>query len=945
MRHILIFFLLINCVTQLSAQNKLLDQPYYISERTGNQHIDLTYDWQLSYTDSMLSDIALLPGKSPIVVKYPTSVHWALNKAGILPNPYANLNSAQYRWVEEKAWYYQKKVVVPATAKGQNVILHFDGIDYFARVWVNGKLLGNHEGMFGGPDIDISSIALYGASNEIVVEVRAANWGNRATNFEDLPRTSSGERDFSNRKGYNPRASGKIVKPWIISGGSGTEAFFSLGMWQGARIEILPAFHLERPFLKTLSVNNGSAVVHLSTEILANKNSLQYQLHPWHNTQLNHPNEKGTVYIPINESLEVNVEFLQNSKVAFSKVIPLSLFEGRNWVEQDLTIASPKLWNPIGVGLPELYKVRISLHKEGKLLDRIEFDYGIRKIDRVPTAGPRTFDRWENWQFVVNGKKIFVKGMNWTPVDVLLDMPEERYRWTLEAARNMGVQLIRVWGGGLLEKDCFYKICNELGIMVWQDFPIGNQDTPDFPQEVWESQVVQNIFRLRNHPSLVVWCGGNEFNPYSHGNAATIGILERNLKIFDNTRLFVRTTPDDGSMHAYPDMDPTWYNRSYKYEAWVSETGMHSIPDAQLFYELVNKKEFFDLGKMWEKSFEKTHPEFIHHFTEYGPGRVPRMLSRASHIDNMANPSIESISEASQIGAGEWYQVVSEKIQGNYPVTTGLMPWVLKRHWPVIAIQMMDWFGQPVAPYYFLKRTYEPVHVALDLSRLLWKSGESIGLNAKITNAKEALPGSKVTVTIYDDKFKKIGKEEVKVDVVEGTSVSAADLRSFPIPADYKDRYLFLLTELHDASGRLVSRSLYYPRILTKMDDPAFYSKYVQEPIPWVTLEKGPWLKPTVAGNKTSMEVKVLNKKSISAESVELQVYVRNTGKVPAFMTKIDIEGCKRIFFADDNYFWLASGEEKVINLKVQWRENCDPKLATLSVSSWNSKKVVVKIK
>ena len=132
---------------------------------------------------------------------------------------------------------------------------------------------------------------------------------------------------------------------------------------------------------------------------------------------------------------------------------------------------------------------------------------------------------------------------------------------------------------------------------------------------------------------------------------------------------------------------------------------MHSMPEDGMFYELVDAKEFFGLGRMWDSAFAGTHPEFIHHFTEYGPSRVPRMLSRASHIDNMTDPSIESISEATQIGAGEFYQVVSEKMQGNYPVTAGLMPWVFKRHWPVIAIQMLDWFGHAGAPYYFLKRT------------------------------------------------------------------------------------------------------------------------------------------------------------------------------------------------------------------------------------------------
>jgi len=940
----LLVLFLIGLQTTLLSQENLLNQPYYIFPRTQNQHIDLSTDWQLSYSDSLLTDISKLPGKQVVQVKEPTTVHMTLHKAGLLPDPYANLNSSLYRWIEEKVWYYQKSFTIPVSEKGESAILCFDGIDYFSKVWLNGRLLGTHEGMFGGPVIDISKLIKYGDTNKIVIEVRAGNWGNRATNFDDLPRTASGERDYSKRTGYNPRASGKIIKPWIISGGSGTEAFFTVGMWQGARIEIVPKFHIERPFMKTLSASENEAVLHLSAEIFANKNSLDLQLHPWNNTQINHPNEKGTPYIPLNVKLSARMELLSKGMVAFTKELPLNLYEGRNWLEQDFVIVSPKLWNPNGLGEPNLYKVRLSLFRDSKKVDQIEFEYGIRSIVRLTTAGPRTSDRWENWQFVVNGEKFFVKGMNWTPIDVLLDMPESRYRWTLEAAKNMGVQLIRVWGGGLLEKDCFYDICNELGIMVWQDFPIGNQDCPDFPQDVWESQVVQNIFRLRNHPSLVVWCGGNEFNPYSFGNAATIGIIERNLKIFDNTRLFVRTTPDDGSVHAYPDMDPTRYNRSYKYEPWMSETGMHSIPDASLFYELVDNKEFFDLGKMWDQSFEKTHPELIHHFTEYGPGRVPRMLSRASHIDNMANPSIESISEASQVGAGEWYQIVSEKMQGNYPVTAGLMPWVFKRHWPAIAIQMMDWFGQPVAPYYFLKRTYEPTHVALDLERMLWKSGEKIELRAKVSNAIKAYPGSKISVKIYDDHFKPLGEKETTTEVIAGTSVTDVTLGSYNIPDEYKDKYLFMVAELNDASGKMISRSVYYPRVLSMMDDPVFYNQYLSEPIPWVTLEKGPWLKPSVSVCKTSVSIRMISNKTWLNGNSGIRIAVQNTGKLPAFMSKIDVEGTKRIFYASDNFFWLMPGEEKVIDMTLSFRENIQDKKIVLTAKAWNAPSVKIQL-
>jgi beta-mannosidase len=393
---------------------------------------------------------------------------------------------------------------------------------------------------------------------------------------------------------------------------------------------------------------------------------------------------------------------------------------------------------------------------------------------------------------VVNGKKFFVKGINWMPVDALYDLTEDKYDWAVRMAKNAGIQMFRIWGSGLLESKEFYDACDKYGIMVWQDFNIANFDTPDWPQEVWEAQVCQNIFRLRNRASLAVWCGGNEFNPYSYGNAASMGILERNLAIFDPTRSFLRTSPDAGSLHSYPDFDPVWY-KGFDLVPYVSETGVHCITDAKNIHEVVDPSELKNLSGMYEKEFVTSHPEFVMHFAEYNPARVPRMLSRASHIDDMSKPTIEMIAEATQVGAGEFYQVMSEGIQSNYPVTVGLMPWVYKRPWPVVAaIHLVDGFGQPSATYYFLKRTYDPTHVLIDIKRLLWAPGEEFPVKAKVLNAvgQRGFAG-KIEVRILDEQFKEVWKKEGAIQVSAGTSVSSTDLGTFLIPENYKEKIFF----------------------------------------------------------------------------------------------------------------------------------------------------------
>lgn len=922
------------------ATKQTLWQPYRITPRTDSQHIDLNGTWELAYMDKPIENFAELKAKKdPFQTEVPNSIHWSLYKAGKLPHPYAHLNATKYRWVETKVWYYKKNVKIPKRNGQMQAFLSFDGIDYFSRIWLNGQLLGGHEGMFGGPVLDLSDKVNWDSLNEIVVEVRSANWSKLGNNFGQLKRTSSGEFDYTKFNGFNPRASGRIVRPWVIGGGSGTEAFFALGMWQKARMDFVPQIHIERPYLVTREINEETALLHFSCELLADSGSLEFSLHPWENTQINHPGAKGNVLVKMDAHVQLQLKFLSSGKVVHTVSWEPSVYRGKTWTEKEVSLKKPKLWNPTGLGDPNLYEVQLELKKDGKIIDRIVFNYGVRKIQRVRTESIRTVDNWENWHYVVNNKRIFVKGMNWTPADVLLDLSEDRYRWTLQAMKDMGVQLIRVWGGGLLETDTFYKICDELGMMVWQDFPIGNQDTPDYPQDIWEAQVVQNITRLRNHPSLVVWCGGNEFNPYSFGNAASIGILERNLKIFDPDRLFLRTSPDGGSAHIYPDMDPNWYKRSYKNVPWIAETGMHSMPEANLFYELVNKKELVSLGKMWEEDFVKTHPEFIHHFTEYGPNRVPRMLSRASHIDNMQNPTIESISEASQVGAAEWYQIVSEGVQGNYPVTTGSMPWVFKRHWPVIAIQMMDWFGQVGAPYYFLKRTYEPTHVLLDFPRMLWKPGEEIKFSAKILNGPfDSIPNAILRVSCMDNDFNILSVQKEMITVAKGSCVQGVELDPYQIAKNYSNRFLFFLVELFDERGKRLSQSTYNLRVLSLMEDATQYQSYINEPIPWITLDKGPWMKPSVAKTATRLSLSLVEKRMEGTYTV-VKCHIKNTGQKPAFMTKLDITGMKRSFVAQDNFFWLAAGEERVLELRIDWREDPKGKKPMLTLDAWNAKK------
>jgi beta-mannosidase len=908
--------------SQAFPEDKLLS-PYYSFPRNDSGQISLDDNWELTCTGDTIQSPAQLAGNRWIRVEKPTSVQMAMYKAGEMPDPYYGLNSIAYQPLEQKIWYYKKTFTLPAQAAGKCLILSFDGIDYFAKIWLNGQYLGRHEGMYGGPSIDISRQADFDGENELLVQVLSANYRN---------------------PGYRPRRPGRIIKTWFFTGGSGVDLFFHFGMWRGASLKILPEYHLERPFLYTRKIEGKKALLAFQAEVFAGKHSLDYVLHPPGSNLGTYHSPLGTGVphkLKTDNRFKINLQLAQQGTVCFRKEIHPSLLQGRSWIEDNWEIDHPKLWYPNGTGHPECYEATVQLEVNGRIVDEITFNFGVRTIRQIRSAGLRTGDRWANWQFVINGQAQFIKGMNWMPIDALSHLTPEKYEWLILAAKNLGVQMFRIWGSGYLETGTFYDLCNRHGIMVWQDFPIANFTTPEWPLDVWEAQVCRNIFRLRNEPSLAVWCGGNEFNAYSYATTAVTGVLERNLAEFDPTRLFLRASPDAGSMHAYPDFDPYWYTK-YDLIPFVAETGIHCMTDPRGIREVVDGKELFGMGRMADSSFIPLHPQFIHHFVEYEPSRVPRMLSRATHMIDIRTASYEEMVEATQAGAGEFYQVMSESFQANYPVTTGMMPWTYNRPWPTVAaINLIDGFGQPTAPYYFLKRTYEDNHVMLDLPRLLYRAGESIPLKAKVLNlGRDTAYRASIELTGYNQKMEEVYRQTRNVNIQGGDCTVPVDFDDFRIPAQSKNSFFFLTAILKDSDGRQLSQSVYHPRTVPQMEDDAYYARYLAEPTPFPSLNDGPWLKPTVAKNKTTLHVSDIHLSGFDGEQGVVHYAIKNTGKHPAFMTTFEIEGLRRIFYASDNFFWLHPGETKQVTVHFKLREAAKTNELRCSFGAWNAKTV-----
>ncbi|MDF2924505.1 MAG: beta-mannosidase [Paenibacillaceae bacterium] len=919
-----------------------LSQPNYIEPRTGVNHLELSGCWNYTYRDTptdQLSDLAW-----NLQTQVPNSIFWSLHESGVLPHPYKGCNSKAYHWVDEKLWYYKLNFMVGEEKKHKQAFLCIDGAAYYCRVWLNGRLLGSHEGMFGGPIVEVAGQLNYGGPNELVIEIKACNYGQKAT-------WSSWNEDGSNTQ----------IVPWNAARDTrtGNGHFIVLGLWRGIRIEFLPELHLSRPYMTTVSVSGNQAKLHLSCEIAREEvhelkmeqnyklNWMDYTFHTFHDglTGIN-TDEKVTVCMELTEK-HSGCSIYRAEETVFLYDYEKSGINSRFYQCQlyntDLIIDNPKLWFPNHMGEPFLYTVSLTLLKDGQIYDRHSFDYGIRTVELEYAAGEQYCAPWGKYQLVVNGQKLFLKGMNWAPLDCLYKLEREDYRWAIELARNAGIQLLRVWsGGGLPETDDFYELCDEMGIMVWQDSFLANMETPCWPQDILQAQVCMNLYRIRNHPSLAVHCGGNEFNPYAAGNAASMFVIERSIRDLDPSRPFIRTSPDQGSVHIYNDMEPVWYRHLYKQLPFIGESGIHSFPNLKSLRQLISPDEYNrPLPDIFAEAFRAGNPELLNHFSEYEPVRVPRMVARASQINPVKGSSLADLVEASQLASCEFYQIMIQAVRENYPVTAGIMPWVFKRPWTTIGIQLVDGMGDPIAPYYYVKKAYQPLMISVGLEYLAYAPGDEVNLPVAVINESgQSLMDAAYELQVLDDKLQVVYEKVQAITVLAGDYKCVYQVEPFRIPENYSEKFFLVRAALITKQHMVAAQSIYWPKSLECMKQPETRHEYRSKPQQNFYFDKGPWLKKQMeAAAKAELAcsvISVVHKGSRISVSLE----VGNSSDQPAFPVKVDVVEDGTVCYLNDNYYFHNRKEIKLLHVEI-YRRNPHLALLHLEISAWNANRII----
>lgn len=878
-------------------------------------------------------------------VSVPSTVQKALVDLGKLPDPHWNTNTideleqhgepqefpAWFRRtrIERLDWWFAKSFELPEKWRGRTLTLRFGGLDYSGTVFLNGQSLGHHAGMFGGPDLDISGLARFGGEglNELVVRI------------DQAPESWNGKLKGSPGFGWHY---GHLI---------------SLGIWQDVTVTAEPDVSVLHPYVVTRSIDAASAELRIEYELkslLPERTAVRVELGFRRKANLSdrtavpadleirrkrtaadRRSETGERSEGSSPGVSQELRFRTEARIEYG----LSRFAA------EVSLPDPALWWPVGYGDPNLYTLSLSVYaveedadrQELRELHRIQIPFGIRTLEMTPAPAAKPHEDYR-WQFVVNGVPMFVKGANWCWPEPMLEQNEELYERLLELARRGGVQMLRAWGGGLVESDFFYDLCDRKGIMVYQEFPLcwGPPDAPHTDLGVLDRQVSRSVKRLRSHPSLVMWGGGNENG--RHGGADEgLFLVGRRCRGLDPSRPFHRTDPWGGSVHnwdAYHGGEPLEASTLGMPSVFYGEYGIPSQPDRAscLRYMPAEELEAFpptEESRGWKAHFHQFGLKDIIKVMRYGAyGPIRSWDDYMLYSQSAQGNSIAFTGDVQRAGSGTgktgfWYYKFSELFPGH--------------SWGVV-----DFYGTPKLSYYRARQTCLPRSAFVVCERTEgWEAGESLKFSLHAANdTREALANASVNVVLYGSSLNKL--HTLTLGEVRLAAGETVELPCEPIalPDDAAELSPFLLAiSLRDERGNLLSDRWYafngQPKTPELLEFEQRHRGSANE-YPGEEAEQAFELYGSLPDAPLRRLPQTRLEWTIEYGGKGGAICVRNLGDLPAY--RVIVEGFPADWdcFLEDNDFGLYPGEERVIEFDGQVSE----RLGSMRIGAWNAPSV-----
>ncbi len=614
-----------------------------------------------------------------------------LQAAGKLEDPYFGTNSLSVQRLENRHLWYVRRFTFAGEA--ERAWLHFEGIDTFSEIYLNGKKLGETDNMFLPHEFRADGIRQ--GENELLVHILPTVIEARKFAFD---------ADVHIHQPYNA-ASLTVRKAAHSFGWDIFPRFVSGGIWRGCSVVVKKPDFIDDVYLATVSLGEDKATLHC-------------------------------LY-----SLALDGDFAQDYSLKISGECGESRFShrlNRLWHNRgcfDLELPNPKLWWPRDMGEPSLYRVTAELSYLGEVVDTKTFDFGVRTVKLLRTETTDSNGSGE-FCFVVNGEKCYVRGANWVPLDAFHSKDAERLDGALQLLWDANCNMVRVWGGGVYEDHPFYDFCDRRGILVWQDFMMGCAAYPQneaFLRSM-EREVETIVRRLRQHPSIALWAGDNECDcaamfwgavrgDPAHATVTRVTIPNA-LRRVDPWREYLPSSPyigrevfETGDLSKMPE-DHLWGPRGY-YKApyyvntnahFVSEMGAFGCPSVQSLEKFLPADALSD----------RTHDAWQLHSTAMETGEDVPYAFRRNLIPSLIEilfgsvpDDLERYVRLSRFYHGEAFKFAIEFWRTHKWRRTGLIWWNLLDGWPQTSEALADYYFDRKLAFTYVRRSQEPLCLML----------------------------------------------------------------------------------------------------------------------------------------------------------------------------------------------------------------------------------------
>lgn len=740
---------------------------------------EIKNDWKFKQSDKDDWKPAMVPG----------TVHTDLLNNGMIDDPYFGINEKKIQWIGEKDWTYETSFEVPENLfNKKNINLVFMGLDTYAKVFLNDSLILSADNMFREWTIDVKK-SLKQKNNLLRIEFRNV-FSENLPKYENAPYKLMA---FDNNDQADVKINMYSRKAGFHFGWDWGPRLITYGIWRPVFIEAWDDIKINDIFIVQKNVSPLKADINSQLEIVSDSS------------------QKATL------NIFVNNEMIIDKKVDLQK--------GINKINLEFSLENPRLWWTNGLGEQYLYNFNYRINSEKNISDQKNIKVGIRSIELVrekDSIGKTFF-------FKINGVPVFAKGANYIPQDNFQPrVTSERYKHIIKSAADANMNILRIWGGGIYEEDEFYNLCDEYGILVWQDFMFacGMYPADDEYLDNVRNEVYDNVIRIRNHASLAMYCGNNE-NEIAWFQWGWKDLYNNKIQKqyeADYKKLFYETIPN-----ALKDVDPTRYyhpsspgagfnNFEYSqgdahyWSVWHGkepfETYADNIARFMSEYGFQSYPEMSTIEKFTESSDRELHSEVmlahqrcmadVRKDKEYGNRLIQWYMERKFNQPK----DFQNYIYVAQVLQAEGVKMAIESHRRNMSKCMGTMYWQIDDCWPVASWSSMDYYRKWKALHYFVKKAYEQILISPTINK---NKIDVYVVSDKLDSVKAELE-----IITMDFNGKEIYHKNVPVIIEPNSSRVYLSINRKELNAGSKEENLVVLLKLMSGEINISTNELFF---------------------------------------------------------------------------------------------------------------------------------------